>query len=636
MIATRFNLETMKQVQMTFGIDRRNPSDKVEKVLSEWQTMVNASHRIHRGHQQTLLHTRQFNSIRFDSIGRRKQIDVFSHWFITISVWPVHIYSTLDQSNNKVDSDEHTIDVDGHHTTVSNATSLLLITIEKRRVTVNQIDSLPETSVSTIWTTSVEFSDQNLWRWFQPSTGRKIKFFIHVDPDGFLSFTSLFRIAQSDDFPNRWHWSNIRQRDGTRSTSIHIVAETNVFFSFSSDWQISPWPKEFIRHWHVPIRPIILRRFDIDRTRKRKTWRGIGQERRSSIIVSKEKERRSLFWRLTQICRVSRRKFSFRSLDWEGLSREGHDHAESSIWRKNVMSIATQSDPVRVLDEVVVLSMHFSPLSWPDGRWSKREEEIRLVWSIEHSNHCSSRKEKSVCNGTWEVCCVQPTILDETIEFRLRSSKQENPPETFHLEFLQTTSNPGKDFSAPIQIPIEERERRKVQNVQSSLSLSADQTRQKKIQSFGSSSSRIAQINRVGEKFLPNERCERRRDESSRGNRLKIPFVPRCHWLQIPSFVCHSIILIYSFESLLIQIEMSLSSSSFWNFECSSSRKCNEKKKEGFTRPLFSSLHLVLLAHRLNETDLTVNSISMIFWFDLLLIVQYRSSGRFAVLLPFL
>ena len=124
------------------------------------------------------------------------------------------------------------------------------------------------------------------------------------------------------------------------------------------------------------------------------------------------------------------------------------------------------------------------------------------------------------------------------------------------------------------------------------LSISADQTR-RKIHSFGSSSSRIAQINRVGEKetnfsrlshrirrgkSLPNERCERRRVETSRGNPLKIPFVPRCHWLQIPSFICHPIILFYSFESLLIEIEMSLSSS-FWNFECSSSRKCNEKKK---------------------------------------------------------
>ena len=83
---------------------------------------------------------------------------------------------------------------------------------------------------------------------------------------------------------------------------------------------------------------------------------------------------------------------------------------------------------------------------------------IRIVVHHPNKNPCAAELER----------CVQPKIGDETIEFRLRSSKQENPPETFHLEFLQTTSNVGKDFSASLEIPIEERERRKVRNDKSS------------------------------------------------------------------------------------------------------------------------------------------------------------------------
>ena len=104
--------------------------------------MVNASHLIDRGHQQTLLHTRQFNSIRFD---RKEKTDRCFQSFIhhDFGLARPDLFA-LDHSNNKVDSDEDTIDVDGHHRTVSNATSFLLITIEKRRVASRSIGSKGE------------------------------------------------------------------------------------------------------------------------------------------------------------------------------------------------------------------------------------------------------------------------------------------------------------------------------------------------------------------------------------------------------------------------------------------------------------------------------------------------------------
>ena len=184
-------------------------------------------------------------------------------------------------------------------------------------------------------------------------------------------------------------------------------------------------------------------------------------------------------WRLTHLFRVSRMKFSFRSLDWKGMFRQGHRHTDSfpifsSLqidvrWRHLHVVRRSKSNCHCIdieeecddncnsnrsrdggLTKLFFLRCIFSPLSSPDGRSSKWEEQIRLVRSIEHSNRCSPSKQKSVCSGTWEVCSTENCRSDDRISSSFFSTRKSSGDISFGISsnnvecqkgFLSVTRN---------------------------------------------------------------------------------------------------------------------------------------------------------------------------------------------------